>query len=123
VCDGIAVGYIRNELAFPSVGQVGYLRKRIYLNNVLKSQEHSYGATSCDKNELPPDEFLDTTRKHWEVENGLHHIKDRSWLEDHQYSSSREKGGILGTLRNLLCDNYDCRLTSTIFAGKDPWYL
>jgi hypothetical protein len=35
------------------------------------------------------------------VENGLHHVKDRSWLEDHQYSNNRNRGGILGTMRNL----------------------
>ena len=101
VCDGIAASYIRDELDFPSVLQVGYLRKRTYKDDVLEKEEHNYGATSHSKVELPPEKFLDTTRKHWEVENGLHHVKDRSWLEDHQYSKSRKKGGILGTLRNF----------------------
>ncbi|MCP4652587.1 MAG: transposase [Candidatus Omnitrophica bacterium] len=72
-----------------------------YLNEILVNHEHHYGITSCSKSELPPEKFLDKTRKHWEVENGLHHVKDRSWLEDHQYSNSRQKGGILGVLRNL----------------------
>jgi hypothetical protein len=80
---------------------VGCIRKRTYIDDVLQHQEHSYGATSHSRKELPPDEFLETTRRHWEVENGLHHVKDRSWFEDHQYSSSREKGSILGALRNL----------------------
>ena len=93
--------YIREELNFPVALQVGYLRKSTYLNDALVNQENHYGITSCPKSELPPEEFLDKTRKHWEVENGLHHVKDRSWLEDHQYSNSRQKGGILGVLRNL----------------------
>lgn len=101
VCDGIAADYIREELDFPSILQVGYLRKRVYHDGVLKKQEHHYGATSHSREELPPDSFLDTTRKHWEIENGLHHVKDRSWMEAHQYSNCRKKGGILGTLRNL----------------------
>ncbi|MGK0182555.1 MAG: hypothetical protein ACI9YB_001855, partial [Halioglobus sp.] len=46
-------------------------------------------------------------RKHWEVENGLHHVKDRSWLEDHQYSNNRNRGGILGTMRNLSLQGSD----------------
>ena len=101
ICDSIAADYIRDELNFPSVLQVGYLRKRTYILDAVKNQEDSYGATSCSRLELPPIAFLEATRKHWEVENGLHHIKDRSWLEDHQYSNSREKGSILGVLRNL----------------------
>lgn len=101
VCDGFTVDYIRKELNFPTVLQVGYLRKRTYLNDTLVNQENHYGITSCPKEELPSEKFLETTRKHWEVENGLHHVKDRSWREDHQYSNSRHKGGILGVLRNL----------------------
>lgn len=101
VCDSIAATYIRDELDFPSIRQVGFIRKRIYDRGVLTRQEDHYGATSLSLEELPPDKFLGTTRNHWEVENGLHHVKDRSWGEDHQYSNSREKGGILGTLRNL----------------------
>lgn len=101
ICDGLTADYIREELNFPALLQVGYLRKSTYLNDILENQEHHYGATSHSKMELPPTQFLCTTRKHWEIENGLHHVKDRSWFEDHQYSSSREKGGVLGTLRNL----------------------
>ena len=101
ICDDIAASYIREELDFPSVLQVGYLRRRTYNADVLEKEEHHYGATSHSREELSPEKFLETTRKHWEVENGLHHVKDRSWLEDHQHSKDREKGGILGTLRNL----------------------
>lgn len=101
ICNGFAANYIRKELNFPAALQVGYLRKSAYLNDTLVNQEHHYGITSCPKSELSPEKFLDKTRKHWEIENGLHHVKDRSWLEDHQYSNSRQKGGILGALRNL----------------------
>ena len=100
-CEGIGAEYVRNELNFPSVLQVYYLRKQTYLNGKIKHQEHSYGITSHSKKDLSPSALLDAMRKHWEVENGLHHVKDRSWLEDHQYTSSREKGRILGVLRNL----------------------
>lgn len=101
VCNGIAADYVREELNFPVVVQVCYLRKRTYVHKVLVHQEHHYGITSCSKAELSPENFLDKIRKHWEVENGLHHVKDRSWLEDHQYTNSRQKGGALSVLRNL----------------------
>jgi len=45
--------------------------------------------------------FLETVRGHWSVENSLHHVKDRSWLEDKIYSKETEPGLVLGILRNL----------------------
>ena len=101
ICDTFAAKYVRDDLEFPSVMQVGYMRKSTYLNGNIVKQEHHYGITSLPKSCLPPEQFLDETRKHWEIENGLHHVKDRSWLEDKQYSNSCKKGGILGRLRNL----------------------
>lgn len=101
VCDGIAADYIRNECRFPSAYQVGYLRKRIYLQGVLESEEYHYGVTSYKTCEFSAKDFLNSTREHWEVENGLHHVKDRSWSEDHQYSNNRARGSILGVFRNL----------------------
>lgn len=101
ICDGIATDYIRNDLSFPEVRQTGYIRKSVYQNDVLQHQEHWYGITSCSRGDLPPEAFLDTTRKHWEIENGLHHVKDRSWLEDHQFSNDQALGGILGAMRNI----------------------
>ncbi len=35
------------------------------------------------------------------MENSLHHVKDRSWLEDKIYSKETDPGLILGILRNL----------------------
>lgn len=101
VCDQIAADYIRNELGFPNVRQAGYIRKTIYKDDKILRQENWYGITSCTKEQLSPKAFLNTARKHWEIENGLHHVKDRSWFEDHQYSNDQVKGGILGVFRNL----------------------
>ena len=50
---------------------------------------------------MPPEIFLKTARGHWSVENSLHHVKDRSWLEDKIYSKETEPGLVLGVLRNL----------------------
>ena len=101
LCDGIAANYIRDELDFPGVRQAGHIRKIVYQGNTLLKQEDWYGITSCTTEELSPEAFLDRVRKHWEIENGLHHVKDRSWFEDHQYSNDQTKGGVLGVLRNL----------------------
>jgi len=83
------------------VRQAGYIRKTIYQGNTIQKQEDWYGLVSCPRKDFPPEDFLDMARKHWEIENGLHHVKDRSWFEDHQYSNDQTKGGILGVFRNL----------------------
>lgn len=101
ICNGIASDYIRNDLSFPEVRQAGYIRKSVYQNDILQYREHWYGITSCPREGLPPKTFLDTARKHWEIENGLHHVKDRSWFEDHQFSNDQVLGGILGAIRNI----------------------
>ncbi|MEI6243093.1 MAG: ISAs1 family transposase [Chlamydiota bacterium] len=101
VCAGEAASYVREELNFESASQVAYIRKTTYQNEIIVKQEDRYGITSMKKEELCPQSFLEKTRQHWEVENGLHHVKDRSWYEDHQYSKDMEKGAILGVLRNL----------------------
>ena len=35
---------------------------------------------------MTPDALLAAVRGHWQVENGLHFIKDRWWDEDRHYS-------------------------------------
>ena len=101
VCNASEVGHVKDDSNFPSASQVGYLRKSTYVNGKLVKQEAHYGITSLTREEFPPEQLLDVTRKHWEIENGLHHVKDRSWLEDKQYSNSCKKGGMLGRLRNF----------------------
>lgn len=101
VCDKIAADYIRDDLDFPGVQQVGHIRKTICQDGKVLKKEDWYGITSCTREELAPEVFLDMVRKHWEIENGLHHVKDRSWFEDHQYSKDQTKGGILGVFRNM----------------------
>jgi hypothetical protein len=36
---------------------------------------------------VTPDELLAAVRGHWQVENGLHFIKDRWWDEDRRYNT------------------------------------
>jgi len=40
------------------------------------------------------------TRKHWQIENGLHHVKDRTLKEDAHYSKNPTQGVSLAILRN-----------------------
>jgi predicted transposase YbfD/YdcC len=63
-------------------------------------EEIRYHITSASRLKLPPKKFLKAIRGHWQIENGLHHVKDRSWNEDKMYSKVPEQGWILGKLRN-----------------------
>ena len=46
------------------------------------SREYWHLLTSLNSRRWPPKELLRVIRNHWRVENGLHHVKDRSWDED-----------------------------------------
>ena len=101
VCDGEGAEYVREDLAFPGVKQVAKIRKTISQQGKIIATEDWYGLTSCSLATLAPSVFLKTVRGHWSVENSLHHVKDRSWLEDKIYSKETNPGLILGILRNL----------------------
>ena len=85
---------------FPGLQQIGCLRKQIYSNGRLILEEYRYHVTSANRRKLPPKRFLQAIRGHWQIENSLHHVKDRSWQEDKMYSKRSEQGWILGKLRN-----------------------
>ena len=80
---------------FPGLKQVSCIRKKVYRNGYLVSEEHRYQIPSLSRKKL-----LGGIRGHWQIENSLHHVKDRSWHEDKMYSINPEQGWILGKLRN-----------------------
>jgi hypothetical protein len=88
-------------LDFPGVKQVAKITKTILQNGAIIAIEDWYGLTSCSRTVLPPPLFLEKVRGHWSIENSLHHVKDRSWLEDKIYNKETESGLVLGILRNL----------------------
>ena len=42
-------------------------------------------------------------RDHWRIENSLHHVKDRTWLEDRHWIGSPRTGAIVSILRSVAC--------------------
>ena len=85
---------------FPGLKQIACVRKRIYKKERLVVEEIRYHVTSASRRKLPPKQFLRGIRGHWQIENTLHHVKDRSWDEDKIYSKVAEQGWVLGKLRN-----------------------
>ena len=85
---------------FPGLKQIACIRKRIFKKGRLSGEEIRYYVTSASKKTLSARKFLKAIRDHWQIENSLHHVKDRSWLEDKLYSKIPEQGWILGKFRN-----------------------
>lgn len=97
------VAYIRNALAFPGVQQAGVLEKR-FSNG---AREVWYLLTSLSAEQLGADEFLAVIRKHWQIENGLHHVKDRTLAEDAYQGRSVPLVQNLTVLRNAVVSIYN----------------
>lgn len=57
-------------------------RERVVLKTGESTREIAYGLTSLGVEEAGPDELLDIVRRHWEVENRVHYVRDFSYDED-----------------------------------------
>lgn len=79
--------YAREALSFPG------LRILLRVNSETRNAgseprtETRYFATALDPKQVTPGELLEAVRGHWQVENGLHYIKDRWWDEDRHYAA------------------------------------
>ncbi len=100
VDSNVGAALIGNLTKFPGLKQIACIRKRVYQQEELIGEEVRYHITSASKRKLPPKQFLRGIRGHWQIENTLHHVKDRSWNEDKMYSKVPAQGWILGKLRN-----------------------
>jgi len=92
------VEYIRSELHYPAVQQAAVLHK----SDSRGRCETWYLLTSCSSDQLKPKAFLATIRKHWQIENGLHHVKDRTLKEDAHRSIYQNQGHSMAILRNAV---------------------
>jgi predicted transposase YbfD/YdcC len=92
------VDYIRDELHYPGLKQAAVLEK----TTSKGVHERWYLLTSLGPDKLKPKEFLATIRKHWQIENGLHHVKDTTFQEDAHRSKSTNQGHAMAILRNVI---------------------
>ena len=76
-------GYIREELGFPGAWQAALAVKTATQTATgAVARERWYLLTGRPPERCRPAELLRLFRQHWSIENGLHHVKDRSWDED-----------------------------------------
>lgn len=100
--DAEAAAYARAALAFPGLGLLLRVDSESRGAGGVPATETRYFVTSLAPGRRTPDELLALVRGHWQVENGLHFIKDRWWDEDRHYS--KRPGVALGmaALRNAV---------------------
>ena len=78
--------YAREALSFPGLRILLRVDSETRKAGAEATGETRYFATGLDPARVSPDGLLAAVRGHWEVENGLHFIKDRWWDEDRHYS-------------------------------------
>jgi Transposase DDE domain len=79
--------YAREALSFPGLRILLRIDSETRAGGAEPKTETRYFAASRDPDRVTPDELLAAARGHWQVENGLHYIKDRWWDEDRHYST------------------------------------
>jgi hypothetical protein len=85
--DTATADYARERLAFPGLRIVLRVDSETRSRAAEPAGETRYFATSLDPATVTADALLELVRGHWQIENGLHFIKDRWWDEDRHYSS------------------------------------
>jgi Transposase DDE domain len=79
--------YAREALAFPGLRILLRVDSETRGGGAESKTETRYFAAASDPGRVTPDELMAAVRGHWQVENGLHFIKDRWWDEDRHYST------------------------------------
>ena len=99
--DEALADYIRDELGFPGARQGAMVEKeKVDIATGEVSRERWFLLTSRSSQRCGPKELLRLFRNHWEVENSLHHVKDRSWNEDVHTLRRPGLGEVFATLVN-----------------------
>lgn len=93
---------IAGEIEFPYLEQVFRIRKKsTEVKTGKQSEQTIYGITSLPVEEYGAKELLELTRKHWQIENGLHYRRDVTFKEDSVRKKSINGGHIMAALNNL----------------------
>lgn len=92
--DSETADYARQALSFPGLRILLRVDSEARGGGAAPTTETRYFATALDPGRVTPDELLGAVRGHWQVENGLHLIKDRWWDEDRHYC--KQPGVALG---------------------------
>jgi predicted transposase YbfD/YdcC len=88
---------------WPGVAQVAQLIRTVTTKKTGKtSLEVVYIITTLSREQACPQRLLELVRGHWSIENGSHHVRDVTFLEDRSRLRTGNAPQILAALRNLV---------------------
>ena len=68
-----------------------------------KDAECRFSATDLPGHRADAERLRAFIREHWGIENRLHHVKDRTWLEDRHWVGNKKTGAVITMLRSVAC--------------------
>ncbi len=87
---------------FPYAAQVVVVCREVTdLKDCKVSSETSFYVTSLTSDEAGANRIAKIVRGHWEIENGLHWVRDVTWDEDRSQVRTGSAPRSLASLRNL----------------------
>ena len=81
-----------------------------------KKSERRFYATDLPAHRAGAARLREFIREHWGIENRLHHVKDRTWLEDRHWVGNKKTGAVVTMLRSVAC----CLVRKARFKDLDP---
>ena len=97
----IASTELNGYLDWPGLGQV-FTVERIWWERGEKKQAIRYGITSLPPAVADADRLLALVRGHWQIENGLHYVKDVTLGEDRSLIHKGQGPSIMAILRDTV---------------------
>lgn len=94
------VAYLAQHGRWPHVAQVGQVTRTVCTRGGT-TVEVVYLLTTLPPERASPAAVLELVRAHWQIENGLHHVRDVTCGEDRSRRRSGHAPPILAALRNL----------------------
>ncbi len=96
------VAPVTEAIKFPYVAQVVVVERKVAdLKGHMVSSETSFYVTSLTSAEADVDRIAKIVRGHWEIENGLHWVRDVTWDEDRSQVRKGSAPRSLASFRNL----------------------
>ncbi len=93
---------LNDYLRFPHVKQIFRLKRQVTdLHGANPREETVYGLTSRGHDQASAADLLSFNRGHWEIENGLHYVRDVTYDEDRCRIRTGYAAQVMASIRNL----------------------
>jgi len=86
---------------WPGLAQVFQLERRVLMKK-SGAQRHEvvYGVTSLSRDQVDPEQLLGLVRRHWQIENKLHWVRDVTFDEDRSQVRCGSLPQVMAAVRN-----------------------